>query len=114
MMWLDAAPGFGRLLAVELWLAALYAMYAGTLVPFMVEIIPGKARSSGYAIVLSLANGIFGSLTPFIATVLIEFTGDRASPAFWLSACAVISLMGSAAAWRFAMKPAMRAAAVAE
>jgi MFS family permease len=110
MMWLDAAPGFGRLLVVELWLAALYAMYAGTLVPLMVEVIPGKARSSGYAIVLSLANGIFGSLTPFIATVLIEVTGDRASPALWLSACAVLSLVGSFAAWRFAARPSMHAA----
>ena len=114
MMWLDADPGFGRLLAVELWLAALYAMYAGTLVPLMIEVIPGKARSSGYAIILSLANGIFGSLTPFIATVLIEVTGDRASPAYWLSACAALSLLGSLALWRYMIKPASRAAAVAE
>ena len=82
MAWLDAAPSFERLLTVELWLAALYAMYAGTLVPLLTEIIPGKARSSGYSIILSLANGIFGSFTPFIATGLIEITGDRASPAF--------------------------------
>jgi MFS family permease len=114
MLWLDAAPSFGRLLAVELWLCALYAMYAGTLVPLMTEIIPGKARSSGYAIVLSLANGIFGSLTPFIATVLIEVTGNRASPALWLCACAVMSLMGSFAAWRYAVRPTLRAPAVAE
>ena len=114
MMWLDAAPGFGRLLVVEMWLAALYAMYAGTLVPFMIEIIPNKARSSGYAIVLSLANGLFGSLTPFLATVLIQTTGDRASPAYWLSACAALSLLGSFAAWHFAVKPAARAAAAAE
>ena len=114
MMWLDAAPGFGRLLVVELWLAALYAMYAGTLVPLMIEVIPGKARSSGYAIILSLANGLFGSLTPFIATVLIEVTGDRASPAYWLSACAALSLVGSLAAWHFAVKPARAAAAAAE
>ena len=111
MAWLDAAPSFDRLLIVELWLAALYAMYAGTLVPLMAEMIPAKARSSGYAIVLSLANGLFGSLTPFLATVLIELTDDRASPAYWLSACAVLSLFGSFAAWRFAAKPAMQAAA---
>jgi MFS family permease len=114
MLWLDAAPSFGRLLAIELWLAALYAMYAGTLVPLMAELIPGKARSSGYAIILSLANGIFGSLTPFIATVLIQLTGNRASPALWLCACAAISLAGGLAAWRFAMKPRVGAPAVAE
>jgi len=114
MAWLDAAPSFERLLAVELWLAALYAMYAGTLVPLLTEIIPGKARSSGYSIILSLANGIFGSFTPFIATGLIEITGDRASPALWLSACAALSLLGSFALWRFMIKPAVPAAAIAE
>ena len=114
MAWLDAAPSFERLLAVELWLASLYAMYAGTLVPLLTEIIPGKARSSGYSIILSLANGIFGSFTPFIATGLIEITGDRASPALWLSACAALSLLGSLALWRFMIKPAVPAAAIAE
>jgi MFS family permease len=111
MAWLDAAPSFDRLLIVELWLAALYAMYAGTLVPLMAEMIPPRARSSGYSIILSLANGLFGSLTPFLATVLIETTDDRASPAYWLSACAVLSLLGSLAAWRFVARPAMRTAA---
>lgn len=114
MLWLDAAPSFGRLLIVELWLAALYAMYAGTLVPLMVEIIPGKVRSSGYAIVLSLANGIFGSFTPAIATFLIEMTGNRASPALWLCGCAVMSLLGSFAVWRYVARPALRAPAAAE
>jgi MFS transporter, MHS family, citrate/tricarballylate:H+ symporter len=114
MAWLDAAPSFERLLAVELWLAALYAMYAGTLVPLLTEIIPGKARSSGYSIILSLANGLFGSFTPAIATFMIEMTGDRASPALWLSACAALSLIATAVAWRFAFKPALRAAALAE
>src|SRR5262245_4320043 len=114
MWWLDAAPSFDRLLIVELWLAALYAMYAGTLVPLMAEIIPPRARSSGYAIILSLANGLFGGLTPFLATVLIGVTADRATPAYWLSACAVLSLVGSFAVWRFAVRPATRSVAVAE
>src|SRR5215510_1013687 len=114
MAWLDAAPSFERLLLVELWLAALYAMYAGTLVPFLTEIIPGKARSSGYSIILSLANGLFGSFTPAIATFMIEMTQDRASPAIWLSACAALSLLGSLAAWQFGVRPGARAAAAAE
>src|SRR5258706_10987487 len=39
MSWLVAAPTLTRLLAVELWLAILYAMYAGALVPFIVEVM---------------------------------------------------------------------------
>src|SRR5580765_8570428 len=42
MLWLVAAPSFGRLLLVEFWLAVLYAMYAGTLVPLLAELMPDK------------------------------------------------------------------------
>jgi MFS family permease len=104
MLWLVAAPSFTRLLIVELWLAVLYAMYAGTLVPLLAELMPAKVRSSGYAIVISLANGIFGTFTPAIATFLIAMSGNRASPALWLSAAAAASLLGALMARRFAPK----------
>ncbi len=111
MSWLVAAPSFERLMVVQFWLAILYAMYAGTLVPLMVELMPAKVRSSGYAIILSLANGVFGTFTPFVATSLIGFTGDSASPAWWLSAGAALSLMTSLFARRFAVRTGFQAAA---
>jgi len=100
MSWLVSAPSLGRLLIVESWLAILYAMYAGTLVPFVVEVMPDKVRSSGYAIILSLANGVFGTFTPFIVTLLISATGNRASPGLWLSAAAAVSVAASLSAFR--------------
>jgi MFS family permease len=108
MSWLVAAPSFSRLLVVEFWLAILYAMYAGALVPFIVEIMPAKVRSSGYAIILSFANGIFGTFTPFIVTALISMTDNRASPALWLSAAAAVSLVGAVSARRFAPKSVLQ------
>ncbi len=110
MSWLVAAPSFTRLLIVQSWLAILYAMYAGTLVPFIVEIMPAKVRSSGYAIILSLANGLFGTFTPFIATFLIRTTGNYASPGYWLSAAAVLSLLAAFAVRRLTVKPSLQAA----
>lgn len=104
LSWLVAAPGFGRLLAVEIWLAILYAAYAGALVPLIAETMPEKVRSSGYAIILSLANGIFGSFTPAIATLLIASSGNRASPALWLSLTAAISLTAAVWTWKSAAK----------
>jgi MFS family permease len=111
MSWLVAAPSFGRLLAVEFWLAILYAMYAGALVPFIVEVMPAKVRSSGYAIILSVANGVFGTFTPFIVTALIRMTGNYASPALWLTAAAAVSLLTILAARRMALRPTLQAAA---
>ena len=107
LSWLVAAPGFGRLLAVETWLAVLYAAYAGALVPLIAEMMPAKVRSSGYSVILSVANGLFGSFTPVIATLLIETTGNRASPALWLSLTAAISLAAAVSMWRLTPKPVL-------
>lgn len=111
MSWLVAAPSIGRLLVVESWLAVLYAMYAGALVPFMVEVMPAKVRSSGYAIILSLANGIFGTFTPFIATLLISSTGDYASPGLWLTAGALLSVLTTLLAHRMTSHMRLQTAA---
>jgi len=111
MSWLVAAPSIGRLLIVESWLAVLYAMYAGSLVPFMVEVMPAKVRSSGYAIILSLANGIFGTFTPFIATLLISSTGDYASPGLWLTAGALLSVLTTLLAHRISSHMRLQTAA---
>jgi MFS family permease len=101
LSWLVAAPGFTRLLLVETWLAVLYAAYAGALVPLVAEMLPAKVRSSGYAIILSVANGMFGSFTPAIATLLIGLTSNRASPALWLSAAAAVSFSAAISMRRF-------------
>jgi MHS family citrate/tricarballylate:H+ symporter-like MFS transporter len=73
--------------------------------------MPAKVRSSGYAIILSLANGLFGTFTPFIVTVLIRETGNRASPALWLSAAAAISIVTVIAARRAAVHAPAQVAA---
>src|SRR6185295_6556171 len=110
LSWLVAAPSFSRFLIVEFWLAILYAMYAGALVPLLTEIMPAKVRSSGYAIILSLANGMFGTFTPTIALGLTELLQDRAAPALWLSAGALISICTGLLALRLAPKLALQAA----
>jgi MFS family permease len=110
MLWLVASPSFARLLVVELWLALLYAMYAGALVPLLAELMPAKVRTSGYAIVISLANGIFGTFTPAIATFLIAMSGNRASPALWLSAAAAVSLVAALGARRIAVRSSLQIA----
>ena len=92
-------------------LAVLYAAYAGALVPLIAEMLPGKVRSSGYAIILSVANGMFGSFTPAIATLLIGLTGNRASPALWLSAAAAVSLAAGISMRRFAVGTTIEASA---
>jgi hypothetical protein len=107
-----AAPSFARLLIVELWLSFLQGIYIGALAPLIAEIMPGTARTSGMAIVISLGSGLFGSFTPAIATLLIEATGNRAAPALWLTLTAAVALASAFAVKRFAPAASLQEAAI--
>lgn len=45
---------------------------------------------------------MFGGFTPLVSTALIGWTGDRASPALWLSFAAAVSLAAVIASRRTA------------
>jgi MFS family permease len=92
LSWLVAAPSFGRLLGVELWLASLYATYNGAMAVFLTEIMPVEVRTSGFSLAYSLATAVFGGFTPAICTYLIHVTGNNAIPGVWLSFAAVCGL----------------------
>lgn len=92
MSWLVAAPSFGRLLAVELLLATIYATYNGAFIVYLTEVIPAHVRTVGFSLAYSLATAIFGGFTPAISTALIGATGDKAIPGAWCAAAAILSL----------------------
>jgi len=106
MLWLVAAPSFGKLLAVELWLSFLYGSYNGAMVVFLTEIMPVEVRTAGFSLAYSLATAIFGGFTPAISTYLIHLTGDRAVPGLWLSFAALCGLAAAVLAPRDAAIPA--------
>jgi MFS family permease len=92
LAWLSAAPSFQRLLAVEVWFAFLFAAYQGAMSPLMVEMMPAKMRTTGFALAYSSATAVFGGFTPAVCTYLIHATGNRAMPGVWLSLAAAIAL----------------------
>jgi MFS family permease len=95
MLWLVDDASFSRLLAVELWLSFLYGSYNGAMVVFLTEIMPIEVRTSGFALAYSLATAVFGGFTPAISTYLIHATQNRAVPGLWLSAAAMLGLIGA-------------------
>jgi metabolite-proton symporter len=94
MIWLVGSPSFGHLLAVELWFSALFGFYNGGMVPLLVELMPASVRTAGFSLAYSLATAVFGGFTPAICTYLIERTGNKAAPAWWLMTAAAVSLCG--------------------
>ena len=95
LSWLVEAPSFARLLAVELWLAAIYATYNGAMAVFLTEIMPVDVRTSGFSLSYSLATAMFGGFTPAICTYLIHLSGNRAIPGLWLSFAAICGLVAA-------------------
>jgi MFS family permease len=54
----------------------LVAMVYGPIAAFLVEIFPTRIRYTSMSLPYHLGNGVFGGLTPLIATSLVEKTGN--------------------------------------
>jgi MFS transporter, MHS family, citrate/tricarballylate:H+ symporter len=91
LSWLVAEPTFGNMLIVLLWLSFLYACYNGAMVVALTEVVPASVRTSGFSLAYSLATTL-GGFTPAVSTALIEFTGNKAAPALWMTFAALCGL----------------------
>lgn len=93
---LTHAPDFSMMLGVLLWLSFIYGMYNGAMVAALTEIMPVEVRVAGFSLAYSLATAIFGGFAPAISTALIQYTGDKAAPGYWMSfaaACAFFATL---------------------
>jgi len=86
------APTFTSMLLVLLWFSFLYGMYNGAMVAALTEIMPVEVRVAGFSLAYSLATAVFGGFTPAISTALIQYTGDKASPGYWMSFAALCAV----------------------
>jgi len=102
--WLVANPSFENMLAVELWLSFLYGSYNGATIVALTEIIPIQIRTTGFSLAYSLATALFGGFTPLVSTWLIETTGDKASPGYWMAMAGGMGLVATALIYRGIVK----------
>ena len=100
LLWLTAAPTFGKMLAVELMFSFYFGVYSGTMLGALVEVVPAHVRTTCFSLAFALAAALFGTFTPFAATKLINMTGDKASPGFWLMCAAASGIIATLAIYR--------------
>ncbi|QIP07449.1 MFS transporter [Bradyrhizobium symbiodeficiens] len=112
--WLVAAPSFGKLLAVEMMFSFYFGVYSGTMLGALVEIVPAHVRTTCFSLAFALAAALFGTFTPFASTLLIEHTGDKASPGYWLMLAAVLGIIAAATVYRGGRRAMTTYDAVAE
>jgi len=92
LSYLVQAPSFSHMLLSLLWLSFIYGIYNGAMIPSLTEIMPVEVRVAGFSLAYSLATAIFGGFTPAMSTFLIQYTGDKAAPGYWMSVSALCSL----------------------
>ncbi|SAL82647.1 major facilitator transporter [Caballeronia terrestris] len=100
LSWLAALPSLGRMLIVLLWFSFFFGMYNGAMVAALTEVMPVNVRVAGFSLAFSLATALFGGFTPAVSTYLIQATGDKAAPGYWMSFAAVCGLAATLALYR--------------
>lgn len=103
--WLTHSISLGHLMITLLWLSLLYGLYNGAMVPSLTEIMPRSVRTSGFSLAYSLATSIFGGLTPVVATFLVQETGNKSMPAFWLMLSSFLGLCAALYVFHIAKHP---------
>jgi MHS family citrate/tricarballylate:H+ symporter-like MFS transporter len=99
LAWLVREPSFGRMLTVELWLSVIFAWYNGAMTVALTEIVPATVRTAGFSLAYSLATTLGGSSLA-VSTWLIQHTGDKAAPGYWMSFAALCGLVATLALYR--------------
>jgi MFS transporter, MHS family, citrate/tricarballylate:H+ symporter len=70
------------------------------MVAALTEVMPVNVRVIGFSLAFSLATALFGGFTPAVSTFLIEVTGNKASPALWMSVAATCGLVATLILYR--------------
>jgi MFS transporter, MHS family, citrate/tricarballylate:H+ symporter len=100
LAWLVDGPTFGKMLAVELLFSMYFGVYNGTMVAALSEEVPAHVRTTCFSLAFALAAALFGTVTPLVSTWLIDHTGNRSAPAFWLMSAAAASLVAAFLVYR--------------
>jgi len=92
--WLVWSPTMATLLIVQGVIGALAAAYMGPLPALMSDMFPTRMRTTGLSVSYSFGVAIFGGFAPFINAWLVQTTGTKVAPSFYLMIAAGISLLG--------------------
>ncbi len=76
-----SGTNYGWMIGLVFIQIVLVTMVYGPIAAFLVELFPTRIRYTSMSLPYHIGNGIFGGLTPFIATALYEYSKSPSSPA---------------------------------
>lgn len=80
-----------RMIAAQVVLTILAACYMGPFFAAVAGLFPTAQRYTGLSVGYNIGAALFGGTAPLVATLFIEWSGNRLAPAFYLSLCATVS-----------------------
>jgi MHS family proline/betaine transporter-like MFS transporter len=89
---LNAHVSLAVLITMVCWIALLKSCYSGALPSFMAKIFPSATRVSGLSLSYNIGVTIFGGFAPFFAESLIDLTGSKLAPSYYIMVTALLSL----------------------
>jgi MHS family proline/betaine transporter-like MFS transporter len=92
LSWLGASHDFTTLSIVALSFALFLAMYNGPGPAALSELFPTNVRFTGLSIGYNISAAVFGGFAPFASAYLIDLTGQKVAPAYFLTICALLTL----------------------
>ncbi len=92
-MLLNAHASLAVLMAMVCWIGLLKSFFSGALPSLMAKIFPVATRVSGMSLAYNIAVPIFGGFAAFFAQALIDMTGTKLAPSYYMMATAFLSLV---------------------
>ena len=90
---LNAYPTVTTLLWVQAIVGILIAACLGPIPAMLADIFPTRIRGTGLALSYNFSVTLFGGFAPLIVTWLIEVTGSKLAPSFYVTSTALISVV---------------------
>ena len=90
---LAAHASIGVLIAMVCWIGFLKSCYSGSLPSLMAKVFPAATRVSGLSLSYNVGVTIFGGFAGFFAQSLIDLTGSKLAPSFYIIVTAFLSFV---------------------
>jgi MHS family proline/betaine transporter-like MFS transporter len=87
-----ASPSLVVLMGMVCWISLLKSFFSGALPSLMAKTFPVTTRVSGMSLSYNISVPIFGGFAPFFAQSLIDMTGNKLAPSYYMIATAALSL----------------------
>lgn len=81
------------ILAAQIIMTVLLACYMGPFFATVATLFPTPQRYTGLSVAYNAASALFGGTAPLMATLAMEWSGNPLAPGWYVSLCALLSLI---------------------